>query len=83
MLPTESILFLFDRFEHERRWVHRFLDGGELTVLLKMDAAVGAQQDILTAPVVPVLGGCGEAVAASVALQLLLAVLTVKVILTG
>lgn len=83
MLPTESILFLFDRFEHERRRVHRFLDGGQLTVLLKMDAAVGAQQDILAAPVVPVLGGGGEAVAAGVALQLLLAVLTVEVILTG
>lgn len=32
---------------------------------------------------VPVLGGGGETVAASVALQLLLAVFTVKVILTG
>lgn len=43
MLPTESILFLFDRFEHKWRWVHGFLDGGQLTVLLEVNAAVCAQ----------------------------------------
>lgn len=57
MLPAESILFLFDRFEHKWRRVHRLLDGGQLTVLLEVNAAVGAQQDVLAAPVVPVLGG--------------------------
>lgn len=58
MLPAEPILFLFDGFKHKRWRVHRLLDWGQLTVLLEMNAAVGAQQDILTAPVVPVLGGC-------------------------
>lgn len=58
MLPAESILFLFDRFEHEGRWVHRLLDGRQLAVLLEVDAAVGAQQDVLPAPVVPVFGVC-------------------------
>lgn len=58
MLPTESIVFLFDGFEHKRRRVYRLLDGGQLSVLLKMDPAVRAQQDVLAAPVVPVLGGC-------------------------
>lgn len=57
MLPAESILFLFDGFEHKWRWVHWLLDGGQLTVFLEMDAAVCAQQDVLPAPVVPVLGG--------------------------
>lgn len=57
MLPVESILFLFDRFEHKWRRVHGLLDGGQLTVLLEVNAAVGAQQDVLAAPVVPVLGG--------------------------
>lgn len=28
MLPAESILFLFDRFEHKWRRVHGLLDGG-------------------------------------------------------
>ena len=60
MFPAESILFLFDRFEHKWRWVHWLLDGGQLTVLLEVDAAVRAQQDVLTAPVVPVLGGWGK-----------------------
>lgn len=58
MLPTEPILFLFDRFEHERWGVHRLLDGGQLPVLLEVDAAVCAEQDVLPGPVVPVLGGC-------------------------
>lgn len=57
MLPAESILFLFDRFEHKWRRVHGLLDGGQLTVLLEVNAAVGAQQDVLAAPVVPILGG--------------------------
>lgn len=57
MLPAESILFLFDRFEHKWRRVDGLLDGGQLAVLLEMDAAVCAQQDVLPAPVVPVLGG--------------------------
>lgn len=57
MLPAESILFLFDRFEHKWWRVHRLLDGGQLTVLLEVNAAVCAQQDVLPAPVVPVLGG--------------------------
>lgn len=60
MLPAESILFLFDRFEHKWRRVHRLLDGGQLAVFLEVNAAVGAQQDVLAAPVVPVLGGCGS-----------------------
>ena len=57
MLPAESILFLFDRFEHKWWRVHRLLDGGQLTVLLEVYAAVCAQQDVLPAPVVPVLRG--------------------------
>lgn len=57
MLPAEPILFLFDRFEHKGWRVHRLLDGGQLTVLLEVNAAVCAQQDVLPAPVVPVLGG--------------------------
>lgn len=57
MLPAESILFLFDGFEHKWRRVHGLLDGWQLPVLLEVDAAVGAQQDVLPAPVVPVLGG--------------------------
>ena len=60
MLPAESILFLFDGFEHEGRRVHRLLDGRQLAVLLEVDAAVGAQQDVLPAPVVPVFGVCRE-----------------------
>lgn len=58
MLPTEPIVFLFDRFEHEWWGVHGLLDGGELAVLLEVDAAVRAQEDVLPAPVVPVFGGC-------------------------
>lgn len=83
MLPAEAILFLFDGFEHKWWRVHGLLDGGQLPVLLEVDAAVGAQQDVLPAPVVPVLGGGGEAVATGVALQLLFAVFTVKVIFAG
>lgn len=60
MLPTESILFLLDRLEHKWRRVHRLLYGGQLSVLLEVNAAVGTQQDVLSAPVVPVLGGCEE-----------------------
>lgn len=58
MLPTEPIIFLFDRFEHEWGRVHGLLNGGELAVLLEVDAAVCAEQDVLPAPVVPVFGGC-------------------------
>lgn len=58
MLPAKSILFLFDRFEHEGWWVHGLLDGWQLAVLFEVDAAVGAQQDVLPAPVVPVFGVC-------------------------
>lgn len=83
MLPAESILFLFDWFEHKGRRVHGLLDGGQLAVLLEVNTAVCAQQNVLPAPVVPVLGGGSEAVAAGVALQLLFAVFTVKVIFTG
>lgn len=57
MLPAESILFLFDRFEHKWRRVHRLLNGRQFTVLLEVNAAVCAQQDVLPTPVVPVLGG--------------------------
>ena len=57
MLPAESILFLFDRFEHKWRRVHGLLDGGQFSVLLEVNAAVGAKQDVLPSPVVPVLGG--------------------------
>lgn len=57
MLPAESILLLFDRFEHKWRRVHRLLDGGQLAVFLEVNAAVCAQQDVLPAPVVPVLRG--------------------------
>lgn len=83
MLPTEPIVLLLDRLEHEGWGVHGLLDGWQLTVLLEVDAAVCAQQDVFSAPVVPVFGGGGEAVPAGVPLQLLLAVLTVKVILTS
>lgn len=62
MLPAESILFLFDRFEHKWRRVHRLLDGGQVSVLLEVNATVCAQQDVLSAPVVPVLGGWGKAI---------------------
>lgn len=58
MLPTEPIVLLLDRLEHEGRGVHRLLDGWQLTVLLEVDAAVSAEQDVLTAPVVPIFGGC-------------------------
>ena len=58
MFSTEPILFLFDRFEHKWRGVHRLLNGGELAVFLEVDAAVCAEQDVLPAPVVPVFGGC-------------------------
>lgn len=57
MLPAESILFLFDRFEHKWRRVHWLLDGGQLAVFLEVNTAVCAEQDVLPAPVVPVLGG--------------------------
>lgn len=58
MLSTESIVFLFDGFKHKRRRVYRLLNGGQFSVLLKMNSAVRAQEDVLTTPVVPVLGGC-------------------------
>lgn len=61
MLPTEPIVLLLDGLEHERRGVHRLLDGWQLTVLLEVDSAVGAEQDVLPAPVVPVFGGCMRA----------------------
>lgn len=57
MLPTEPIILFLDRLEHEGRGVHRLLNGRQLTVLLEVDAAVSAQQDVLPAPVVPVFGG--------------------------
>ena len=57
MLPAEPILFLFDGFEHKRGRVHGLLYGGQLAVLLEVDTAIGAQQDVLPTPVVPVLGG--------------------------
>ena len=57
MLAAEPILFLFDGFEHERRWIHRLFDGRQLAVLLEVDSAGGAQQDVLPAPVVPVFRG--------------------------
>lgn len=60
MLPAESIVFLFDRFEHKRRRVDGLLDWRQLTVLLEMDPAVCAQQDVLPSPVMPVLRGCGD-----------------------
>lgn len=83
MLPTEPIVLLLDRLEHEGWGIHGLLDGWQFTVLLEVDAAVRAEQNVLPAPVVPVFGGGGEAVTAGVPFQLLLAVLTVKVILTG
>ena len=58
MLPAEPIVFLFDGLEHKGWGVHGLLDGGQLAVLLEVDVAVGAQQDVLPAPVVPVFGGC-------------------------
>lgn len=57
MLPAESILFLFDRFEHKWRRVHWLLDGGQLAVFLEVNTTVCAEQNVLPAPVVPVLGG--------------------------
>lgn len=57
MFPTEPIVLLLDRLEHEGWGVHRLLDGWQLTVLLEVDAAVCAQQDVFSAPVVPVFGG--------------------------
>lgn len=60
MLPTEAIIFLFHRLEHKGWGVHGLLDGRQLPVLLEVDAAVGAQQDVLPAAVVPVLGGLGQ-----------------------
>lgn len=57
MLPTEPIVLLLDRLEHEGWGVHGLLDGWQLTVLLEVDAAVCAQQDVFSAPVVPVFGG--------------------------
>lgn len=58
MFPTEPIVFLFDRFEHKWWGVHRLLDGRKLAVFLEVDAAVCAEQDVLSASVVPVFGGC-------------------------
>lgn len=58
MFPAEPIIFLFDGFEHKRRGVHGLLDGWELAVFLEVNAAVGAEQDVLPAPVVPIFGGC-------------------------
>lgn len=55
MLAAEPILFLFDWFEHKRRRVHGLVDGRQLAVLLEVDAAVGAEQDVLPPAVVPVL----------------------------
>jgi hypothetical protein len=43
MLPTEPIVLLLDRLEHEGRGVHGLLDGWQLTVLLEVDATVRAQ----------------------------------------
>lgn len=83
MLSTESILFLFDRFEHKGGRVHRLLNGRKFTVLLEVDSTVSAQQDVFSATVVPVFGGSGEAVTTSVTLQLLFTVLAVKIIFTG
>lgn len=60
MLPTEAIIFLLHRLEHKGWGVHGLLDGRQLPVLLEVDAAVRAQQDVLPAPVVPVLGGLGQ-----------------------
>lgn len=60
MLPAKPILLLLDGLEHEGRGVHGLLYGGQFAVLLEVDAAVRAQQDILPAPVVPVFGGCGK-----------------------
>lgn len=57
MLPTEPIILLLDRLEHEGWGVHGLLDGWQLTVLLEVDATVCAQQDVFSAPVVPVFGG--------------------------
>lgn len=57
MFPTEPIVLLLDGLEHEGWGVHRLLDGRQLTVLLEVDAAVCAQQDVFSAPVVPVFGG--------------------------
>lgn len=61
MLPAKPIVLLLDRLEHERRGVHGLLNGWQLAVLLEMDAAVGAEEDVLPAPVVPVFGGCVRA----------------------
>lgn len=83
MLSTESIIFLFDRLKHKGWRVYRLLDGGQLAVLFEVNAAVSAQQDVLSPTVVPVLGGGGEAVSTGVALQFLFTVLAVKVIFTG
>lgn len=54
MFAAEPILFLFDGFEHERRRLHGLVDGRQLAVLLEVDPAVGAQQDVLSPTVVPV-----------------------------
>lgn len=60
MFPAEPIVLLSDGFEHKGRGVHRLLDGRELAVLLEVDAAVCAEQDVLPAPVVPIFGGCAR-----------------------
>lgn len=60
MLPTEAIIFLFHRLEHKGWGVHGLLDGRQLPVLLEVDATVRAQQNVLAAAVVPVLGGLGQ-----------------------
>lgn len=59
MLPAEPIVLLLDGFEHEWWGVHGLLNGWQLTVLLEVDAALGAEQDVLPAPVVPIFGCCG------------------------
>lgn len=58
MLSAESIIFLFDRLKHKGWRVHWLLNGRELPVLLEVDAAVSAEQDVFSTTVVPVLGGC-------------------------
>lgn len=83
MLSAESIIFLFDRLKHKGRRVHWFLNGRELSVLLEVDAAVSAQQDVFATAVVPVLGGGCEAVTTGVTLQFLFTVLAVKIIFAG
>lgn len=60
MLPTESIVLLFHRLEHKGWGVHGLLDGRQLPVFLEVDPTIRAQQNVLSAAVVPVLGGLGR-----------------------